>query len=72
MATRAVIKRYEPTVDSTASGPSARMLVHSAGEWCKWADYLVLEARVAVLEDVTHAIDDALIRRPLPWSRRVP
>jgi hypothetical protein len=50
MATRAVIKRYEPTVDSTASGPSARMLVHSAGEWCRWADVLALEAKVATLE----------------------
>jgi hypothetical protein len=54
-----VILRYEPTVDSTASGPSARMLVRTEGEWVKYAEYLALEARVAVLEGQidTRALD---------------
>ena len=54
-----MILRYEPTVDSTASGPSARMLVRTEGEWVKYAEYLALEARVAVLEGQidTRALD---------------
>jgi len=44
------VLRYEPTVDSTASGPSARMLVRTEGEWVKYAEYLAIEARVATLE----------------------
>jgi hypothetical protein len=52
-----MILRYEPTVESTPSGASARMVQRPDGEWCKYAQVLQLESAIELMVTARQEIE---------------
>jgi hypothetical protein len=54
------MNRFSPWVEESGSGARAIMRADAAGEWVKYADYLTMEGRVAVMESTIALIGETV------------
>ena len=55
-----MIPRFTPSFEHNGAGGQSVMRRADAGEWVRYADYLAMEARVAVMEGQVRMMADDL------------